>query len=176
MLSWKVMLGYHEGYGTNTWWVCRKEIELHIGDAILNENCEICEIWCLFCNGLLGFWNTHLNLSLYFDSWTCYTMYLVSHGKDMLKLAWKKWIFPSSFVNPQDRTCWWQCQCKKTDGKTSNASCGSLWWMSPAALSASWRHSLPTVTAACSLLLPTIHCRCYPWYVKVKAALDGLPL
>jgi len=101
------MLGYHEGYGTNTWWGCRKEIELHIGDAILNENCEICEIWRPFCNGLVGFWNTHLNLSLYFDSWTCYTMYLVSHGKDMLKLAWKKWNFPSSFVNPQDRTCWW---------------------------------------------------------------------
>jgi hypothetical protein len=97
MLSWKVMLGYHEGYGTNTWWGCCKEIELHIGDAILNENCEI---WCLFCNGLLGFWNTHLNQSLCFDSWTFYTMYLVSHGKDMLKLAWKKWNFPSSFCKP----------------------------------------------------------------------------
>lgn len=58
MLSWEVLLGYHEGYGTNTWWGCRrkKKIELHIWEAILNENCEFCS---LFCNGLLGFWNTH---------------------------------------------------------------------------------------------------------------------
>ena len=85
VFSWKVMLGYHEGYGTNIWWGCRKEIELHIGDAMLNEHCEI---WCLFCNGLTWFMkHPSLNLSLHFDSWICYTMYLVSQGKDMLKLA-----------------------------------------------------------------------------------------
>lgn len=28
MLSWEVLLGYHEGYGTNTWWGCRRKKKL----------------------------------------------------------------------------------------------------------------------------------------------------
>lgn len=146
MLSWKVMSGY-------LWW-------------ILNEYLVTRESFTLGKLYWMKTVNFDVSLAVVSEapiSIYCYIYIFIPElviQSNLFHMAITCWNWFG-----RDGSCWWDnvawqcwviCLCKKDRwiGKTSNAGGGSLWChviMPPAALAASWRHSLPTVTAACAL-------------------------
>lgn len=176
LLCWRCLVEkwcrvIYDGYWTNTWWLERAS---HWGSF------TEWKLWILMY--LLQWFLKHPSQSIVIYIFFIPELAIQSNLFHTAITCWN-WL-------GRDGSCWWDnvawqcwviCLCKKDRwiGKTSNAGGGSLWChviMPPAALAASWRHSLPTVTAACALcclllarFIVAVLLLSLPWYVKVKA-------